>query len=131
MNKEVWNRVKSNLYVKNYNNPTFNALLESLNPIDKSIDSSESRIKFTVPTRYHKNLIQDHIIIDQIKKELSKFYQSGFQLELKVENLKKEKVHAKQLGFNQIGFFTSLEKLKNNSLDNSQIITKSPLKENL
>ena len=120
MNKEVWNRVKSNLYVKNYNNPTFNALLESLNPIDKSIDSSESRIKFTVPTRYHKNLIQDHIIIDQIKKELSKFYQSGFQLELKVENLKKEKVHAKQLGFNQIGFFTSLEKLKNNSLDNSQ-----------
>ena len=105
MNKEVWNRVKSNLYVKNYKNPTFNALLESLNLVDKSIDSSaEARIKFTVPTKYHKNLIQDHIIIDQIKKELSKFYQSGFQLELKVENLKKEKVHSKQLGFNQIGF---------------------------
>ena len=120
MNKEVWNRVKSNLYVKNYNNPTFNALLESLNPIDKSINSSENRIRFTVPTKYHKNLIQDHIIIDQIKKELSKVYQPGVQLELKVENLKKEKVHAKQLRFHQIGFFTSLEKLRNNSLEKPQ-----------
>ena len=130
MNKEVWNRVKSNLYVKNYKNPTFNALLESLSLVDKSIDSSETRIKFTVPTRYHKNLIQDHIIIDQIKKELSKFYESGFQLELKVENLKKEKVHSKQLGFNQIGFFTSLEKLKNSSLEKTQV-NKNPLKKEL
>ncbi len=133
MNKEVWNQVKSNLYVKNYNNPTFNALLESLNPVDKSIDSSEAQIKFTVPTRYHKNLIKDHIIIDQIKKELSKFYQSGFQLELKIETLKKEeKVPSKQLKFNQIGFFTSLEKLKNNSLEtqqtNKETLKKEPLR---
>ena len=129
MNKEVWNRVKSNLYVKNYKNPTFNALLESLNPVDKSIDSSETQIKFTVPTRYHKNLIQDHVIIDQIKKELSKFYQPGFQLELKVENLKKEKVSSKQLGFNQIGFFTSLEHLKKTSLKSaSPQINKEPLR---
>ena len=119
MNKEVWNRVKSNLYVKNYNNPTFNALLEALNPVDKS-NSPETHIKFTVPTRYHKNLIKDHIIIDQIKKELSKFYQPEVQLELKIETLKKEKINSKQLGFNQIGFFTSLEKLQNNSLESSQ-----------
>ena len=130
MNKEVWNRVKSNLYVKNYNNPTFNALLEALNPVDKSIDSSETQIKFTVPTRYHKNLIQDHIIIDQIKKELSKFYQPGFQVELKVENFKKEKVSSKQLGFDQIGFFTSLENLQKNSLKKvaSSQINKEPLR---
>ena len=110
MNKEVWSQVKNNLYLKNSNNPTFNALLESLNPVDKSTNPSETQIYFTVPTKYHKNLIQDHVI-DQIKTELSYFYKPLVQLELRVENAKNDyKTNSKQLRFDQIGFYTNIEK---------------------
>lgn len=112
MNKEVWNQVKNKLHLKNSNNPTFNALLESLNPIDKPINSSEAQIHFTVPTTYHKNLIQDHVI-DKIRTELSHFYNPLVRLELKVENIKnKNKTNSKQLRLDQIGFYTNMEKIQ-------------------
>ena len=106
MNKEVWNQIKNELALKNSNNPTFHALLESLNPIDESRGSTGTHIHFTVPTKYHKNWIKDHLI-GQIESEISRVYTPSFQLELKVEEPKdRVKVSSKQLRFDQIGFYT-------------------------
>lgn len=107
MNKEVWKQIKNELALKNSNNPTFNALLESLSPINESQSSSGTQINFSVPTKYHKNWIKDHFI-GQIRTEISKVYKPSFHLELKVEGSKdKSKTSSKQLRFDQVGFYTN------------------------
>ncbi len=126
MNQEIWNQVKSQLHSKHSNNPTFHALLESLHPIDNHSDGSQEQIAFSVPTKYHKNLIQDQVI-DQVRTELSKFYSPTCQLKLQVKNLKKQQVPSKQLRFDQIGFYINYNK-DNKKTNPSRDESKQPLR---
>ncbi|MCB0392948.1 MAG: chromosomal replication initiator protein DnaA [Bdellovibrionales bacterium] len=86
MNRELWNQVKFNVSAKNQNSTAHRVMLDSLVPVSEVTSLDGTKLEFKVPSDYHKDWVQDHLIGD-ICTELSKIYDHVFEVDVVVENI--------------------------------------------